>query len=62
MENKIVHSYDIHCDECGKYLFTINEIMKPDSSLTYETRENDIGGYAYLEFDDIWLCADCLGD
>jgi hypothetical protein len=59
--NKIVKSsQDIHCDKCGKYLFTIDEIIKSSSVLTYEARENDNDGYGYLENEDIFVCNECL--
>ena len=45
---------DIHCDKCGKYLFTENE-----SEIGYK-RENDNGGYTYDELAGEFICDKCF--
>jgi uncharacterized protein YacL (UPF0231 family) len=60
IDKVIKSSQDIHCDKCGKYLFTIDEVVKLGSALTYEERENDKEDYRYFDIEDIFVCSDCL--
>ena len=53
--------YDIHCEKCGKYLFTAEEIPYEngdESSLGKEIRLHDHKDYLYTE-DGKFVCNKC---
>lgn len=53
--------YDICCEECGRYLFTVEEIPYESdngSSLGREIRVNDYMDYTYTN-DEKFVCNKC---
>lgn len=53
--------YDIHCETCGRYLFTAEEVSYESGngfSLSKEVRINDYKDHTYTS-DGKFICSNC---
>lgn len=56
---RILNSKDIHCSHCGRYLYSVREVVDEDTWRSRFIKEHDFEDYVYVDLDDSYYCDRC---
>lgn len=56
---KILNARDVKCSGCGRYLYTIREVLDEDSHRSRLDREHDFEDYVFVDSDESYYCDEC---